>query len=100
MTMKEYAMRLENIFRYSRTTDYIPASAFESTPAEALESGLSYWLATGLIESADIPFMVESANFGSSSLREYLENEGNHMAMVDLLSQLENIIKNDRRETR
>ena len=100
MTMKEYAMRLENIFRYSRTTDYIPASAFESTPAEALESGLSYWLAAGLIESADIPFMVESANFGSSSLREYLENEGNHMALADLLSQLENIVKNDRRKNK
>lgn len=96
-SLKEYALKLETAFR---VYDSIPVSAddFQSNYYSALENGLEYLLAQGIISSTDINRWMEEYGFANLSLNEIILDSAKKDALDEMLKELDLMRNNQKVE--
>ena len=63
----QYAHQMEKIFKKIHPSIPLDADSFDIRPKEALEDGLEYLYADGLIQKEDISEFMETYDFGDEN---------------------------------
>ena len=92
-----YALKLETAFRINNSIS-VSADAFRINYYSALESGLGYLVAQGVLTSADINQWMEEYGFASFSFDEIINDEEKREQLDEMLMSLNSLCNRKRME--
>lgn len=88
----QYAHQMEKIFKKIHPSIPLDADSFDIRPKEALEDGLEYLYADGLIQKEDISEFMETYDFGDENLSAFFKKSGGKEQYEELLRRISNIV--------
>ena len=88
----QYAVDMEHIFRKIHPDIPLDADSFDIHPREALEDGLGYLLADGLIQKEDFSEMLETYDFGDENLTAFFNRPDGKEQYEELIRRISNIV--------
>lgn len=88
----QYAIQMEKVFKKIYPSIPLDADSFDIRPREALEDGLGYLYADGLIQKEDISDFMETYDFGDENLSAFFKKSDGKEQYEELLRRISNII--------
>ncbi len=92
MTHHYYAHQMEQIFKKIHPSMPLNADSFDIRPREALEDGLGYLLADGLIQKENFLEMLETYDFGDENLTAFFNRPDGKEQYEELIRRISNIV--------
>ena len=92
MTHHYYAHQMEQIFEKIHPSMPLNADSFDIRPREALEDGLGYLLADGLIQKENFLEMLETYDFGDENLTAFFNRPDGKEQYEELIRRISNIV--------
>lgn len=90
--VQQYAIRMEKIFGKIHPSIPLDADSFYIRPKEALEDGLGYLYADGLIQKEDISDFMETYDFGDENLSTFFNRPDGKEQYEELIRRISNIV--------
>lgn len=87
----QLSLKLEYAFRVFSDSMNISRDAISNSPTEAIETGLGWLYANGIITKSDLSMMCQEYNWGTMSLREAMASSNAEEKICELISRLTEI---------
>lgn len=88
MTESELSLRLETAFRRFMGDSYVSRDLICRNPTEAIETGLNWLYAAGVIEKSEYTMMREEYNYDSDPLTKIISEPFGKEALCELVDRL------------